>query len=125
MNRKEITNSQDYKATKAALKWWYSLSEEQRKTTDIDAEPDIVDAYSDGVIYGWNNPNWISVDDAFPPHRNQTNHKFENDFSVNCFVSDGKDVDTGYYDYRLHKWSCEFLTNVIYWYCPQPPRKEE
>ena len=31
MNRKEIVNSQDYKAIKAALKWWYSLSEEQEK----------------------------------------------------------------------------------------------
>lgn len=37
MNREEITNSQDYKATKAALEWWYSLPEEQRKATDIDA----------------------------------------------------------------------------------------
>ena len=67
MNRKEITNSQDYKATKIALDWWYSLPEEQRKATDIDAEPDIVDAYSDGVLYGWNNPNWISVEDQLPP----------------------------------------------------------
>ena len=78
---------------------------------------------------GWRaadfHPNWISVKDELPPHRNQTNHKFENDFSVNCFVSDGKDVDTSYYDYRLRKWNCEFLTNVVYWYCPQSPRKEE
>lgn len=66
MDRKEIVNSQDYKATKAALEWWYSLPEEQRKATDIDAEPDIIDVYSDGVIYGWNNPNWISVKDKLP-----------------------------------------------------------
>lgn len=125
MNREEITNSQDYKATKAALEWWYSLPEEQRKATDIDAEPDIVDAYSEGVIYGWNNPNWIKIEDGLPPHRNQTTHKFENDFSVDCFVSDGKDIDIGYYDYRLHKWNCEFLSNVVYWYRPQSPRKEE
>ena len=61
MDRKEIVNSQDYKATKAAIEWWYSLPEEQRKATDIDAEPDIVDAYAEGVIYGWNNPQWIPV----------------------------------------------------------------
>lgn len=85
-------------------------------------------AYEIGFIEGaeWadSHPAWVSVEDELPPHRNQTNHKFENDFSVNCFVSDGKDVDTGYYDYRLRKWNCEFLTDVVYWYCPQPPRKE-
>jgi len=76
------------------------------------------------IDFGVQHPNWISVEDELPPHRNKSNHKFENDFSVNCFVSDGKDVDTGYYDYRLRKWNCEFLTNVVYWYCPQPPRKD-
>ena len=70
-------------------------------------------------------PHWKHAEEELPPHRNQTNHKFENDFSVNCFVSDGRDVDTGYYDYRLRKWNCEFLTNVVYWYSPQPPRKED
>lgn len=50
MTREEITNSQDYKATKVALEWWYSLPDEQRKATDIDAEPDIIDAYSEGAI---------------------------------------------------------------------------
>ena len=66
MKREEITNSQDYKATEAALEWWYSLPEEQRKATDIDAEPDIVDAYADGVIYGWNNPQWIPIEEELP-----------------------------------------------------------
>lgn len=82
--------------------------------------------FIDGAKWADSNPAWVSVEDELPAHRNQTNHKFENDFSVNCFVSDGKDVDTGYYDYRLRKWNCEFLTDdvVVYWYCPQPPRKE-
>ena len=98
-------------------------------TTDAEDENPFVGIYFQdllGIIANYdNNPNWISVEDELPPHRNKSNHKFENDFSVNCFVSDGKDVDTGYYDYRLRKWNCEFLTNVVYWYCPQPPRKEE
>lgn len=66
MTREDITDSQDYKATEVALKWWYSLPKEQRKATDIDAEPDIVDAYADGVIYGWNNPQWIPVEEELP-----------------------------------------------------------
>jgi hypothetical protein len=78
-----------------------------------------------GYQYAQTHPNWIKIEDGLPPHRNQTTHKFENDFSVNCFVSDGKDIDIGYYDYRLHKWNCEFLSNVVYWYRPQSPRKED
>jgi len=50
MTREEITNNQEYKATEAALEWWYSLTEEQRKATDIDAEPDIIDAYAEGYL---------------------------------------------------------------------------
>lgn len=65
MNREEITNSQDYKATKVALCWYPTLSDEQREDMDI------VDAYSDGVIYGWNNPNWIKIEDGLPPTYNQ------------------------------------------------------
>ena len=97
-------------------------------------QPDHADAIEIAKTYerayqqGWkdadSHPHWIPVEEELPPHRNQTNHKFENDFSVNCFVSDEEFVDVGYYDYRLRKWNCEFLTNVICWYIPQPPRKE-
>lgn len=65
MTREEITNSQDYKATEAALEWWKSLPLEVRR--EQEKQPDIVDAYADGVIYGWNNPNWISVKNEQPP----------------------------------------------------------
>ena len=50
MTREEITYSNDYKASKAAFDWWYSLPEEQRKAADIDAEPDLLDAYEEGFL---------------------------------------------------------------------------
>lgn len=109
MNREEITNSQDYKATKIALDWWYSLPEEQRKATDIDAEPDIVDAYSEGIIYGWNNPNWISVEDELPKEKGAYLFHFD----------DGQTRVEGYFP-ELHLSKC-----VTHWMEIQPPRKEE
>lgn len=115
MNRKEIVNSQDYKATKAALEWWYSLPEEQRKATDIDAEPDIVDAYADGVIYGWNNPQWIPVEDELP----------EVDQKVWIFTADGK-AGIARYDKEGFNVSALLLqVNVTHWMEIQPPRKED
>lgn len=125
MKREEITNSQDYKATKVALEWWYSLPEEQRKATDIDAEPDIVDAYSDGVLYGWNNPSWISVDEDLPEKDNE----FE-DYSKLVVVTDGKDFYKGMYNYGGECWLTHDLwpiEDATYWMevqLPQPPRKE-
>lgn len=118
MNREEIANNQDYKATKVALEWWYSLPEEQRKATDIDAEPDIVDAYSDGVIYGWNNPNWISVEDELPELNTAP--------LVRMDLSDKFDEETIIYDVVVYD-SNGFHTpyNVTHWMKIQPPRKEE
>lgn len=109
MNRKEITNSQDYKATEAAIEWWYSLTEEQRKATDIDAEPDIVDAYSDGIIYGWNNPNWISVEDGLPKEEGKYMFRLSN----------------GDMCYETYYPNLKLLNNVTHWMEIVPPRKEE
>lgn len=53
-------NSQEYKAGRAAAEWWQTLSEEQRKQMDI------VDAFAYGVLHGWNNPNWIPVEEELP-----------------------------------------------------------
>lgn len=125
MNREEITNSQDYKATNAALEWWYSLPEEQRKATDIDAEPDIVDAYSEGVIYGWNNPQWIPVEKELPPpHYEGAN---STDFVL---AYDGYDVMFGYYDFGQKNWHGEdykeMMFDVTHWMpMPQPPQGKE
>jgi len=123
MNREEITNSQDYKATEAALEWWYSLPEEQRKATDIDAEPDIVDAYTDGVIYGWNNPNWISVEERLPEKDNE----FE-DYSKLVIVTNGKDFWKGMYNYGGEEWLTFDLWRIddaTHWMPIVPPRKED
>jgi len=125
MKREEITNSQDYKATKIALDWWYSLPEEQRKATDIDAEPDIVDAYSEGVIYGWNNPNWISVEDALPKEKQK----------VLAYFSPNEECEHEYacmalYNYGFHHWEDAedpgiILEGVTHWMPIVLPRKEE
>lgn len=121
MKGEEITNSQDYKATEAAIEWWYSLPEEQRKATDIDAEPDIVDAYSDGVIYGWNNPNWISVEDELPPENGKTQQ------SINVWATDGLTSGEFRYNFDTKTWTDMWGDpfDITHWIpCPQPPRKE-
>lgn len=109
MDRQEIVNSQDYKATKVAIEWWYSLPEEQRKATDIDAEPDIIDAYSDGVIYGWNNPQWIPVEERLPEEKGTYLFHFD----------DGQTRVEGYFP-ELHLSKC-----VTHWMPIVPPRKED
>ena len=126
MNRQEITNSQDYKATEIALDWWYSLSEEQRNATDIDAQPDIIDAYSDGVIYGWNNPNWISVEDEpYPPKKNKWDKKSEEVLIYGLWMGHPTRL-FGTYHYDINEWSANgLISNITHWMKIQPPRKEE
>ena len=127
MKREEITNSQDYKATEAALEWWYSLPEEQRKATDIDAEPDIVDIYTDGVLYGWNNPNWISVEEEpYPPKKNKWDKKSEDVLIYGLWM--GYPIRLfGTYHYDINEWSANgLISNITHWMpMPQPPRKEK
>ena len=122
MNREEITNSQDYKATKIALDWWYSLPEEQRKATDIDAEPDIVDAYSEGVIYGWNNPNWIPVEDELPKERGQY---FVYTAADQSWQSEWMQDKSGEWHWFCSPMTVGTIANVTHWMEIQPPRKED
>lgn len=126
MNRKEIVNCPEYKAANAALRYWYSLPEEVRKgIINLDQEPDVIDAYEEGVLYGWNNPNWISVEDELPPpHYEGAN---STDFVL---VYDGFDLEFAYYDFEQKNWhgeDCkEMMFDVTHWMpLPQPPRKEE
>ena len=120
MTRKEIVNSQDYKAQGIALDWWRHNGYDIR-----DGVVDIIDAYSDGVIYGWNNPNWISVEDELPPpHYEGAN---SSDFVL---VYDGYDLEFGYYDFGQKNWhgeDCkEMMFDVTHWMqLPKPPRKED
>lgn len=118
MDRKDIANSQDYKATKAALKWWYSLPEEQRKATDIDAEPDIIDAYADGVIYGWNNPQWIPVEERLPEENTAP--------LVRMDLSDKYGREAILYDVVVFDQNGFHISyKVTHWMPIVPPRKEE
>ena len=122
MTRKEIVNSQDYKAQGIALDWW------RRNGYDIrDGVVDIIDAYSDGVIYGWNNPNWISVEDELP-----TKRKDPLVISDKVFIrTTGGHYLSAVYDYQDKQWidvyNIETLESneVTHWMPIVPPRKEE
>ena len=121
MNREEITNSQDYKATKAALEWWYSLPNEERRDVEVNAEPDIIDAYSDGVIYGWNNPNWISVKDGLPPENGKTQQ------SISVWATDGLTSGEFRYNFDTQTWTNVWGDpfDITHWLpLPPLPRKE-
>ena len=121
MNREEITNSQDYKATKIALDWWYSLPNEERRDVEVNAEPDIIDAYSDGVIYGWNNPNWISVKDGLPPENGKTQQ------SISVWATDGLTSGEFRYNFDTQTWTNVWGDpfDITHWLpLPPLPRKE-
>ena len=119
MDRQKIVNCPEYKAANAALKYWYSLPEEVRKgIINLDQEPDVIDAYEEGVIYGWNNPDWILVDDKLPEEntaplvRMDLTDKFgEETILYDVVVFDGNGFHTPY--------------KVTHWMKIIPPRKEE
>ena len=116
MTREEITNSQDYKATKVALCWYPTLTDEEREDMDI------VDAYADGVIYGWNNPNWISVEDELPPENGKTQQ------SISVWATDGLTSGEFRYNFDTKTWTDMWGDpfDITHWIqLPQPPRKEE
>ena len=129
-------NSQESKAGKAAAEWWQTLSEEQRKQMDI------VDAFAYGVLHGWNNPSWISVEEEMPPFDWKENGTWRRSLPVliydptrgifvGCYESDDlygktywiydngkrptKEVSVGY------EWD-----NVTHWMpLPTPPQGKE
>ena len=112
-------NSQEYKAGRASIEWWYSLPEEQRRKTDINAEPDIVDAFAYGVLHGWNNPNWISVEERLPEVGEPV-----------LFSTPSMDEPLkGAYQENGTWWSveyeCKFINGITHWMpLPEAPRKE-
>lgn len=116
MKREEITNSQDYKATGAALEWWKSLPLEVRR--EQEKQPDIVDAYADGVIYGWNNPHWIPVEESLPPLNKGAVLTVDSSGYVDkmIYTNDGWE--------NSKRW-CAFNVITHWMSLPQPPRKEE
>ena len=118
MTRKEIVNSQDYKAQGIALDWW------RRNGYDIrDGVVDIIDAYSDGVIYGWNNPNWISVEDELPPKMDKWTKASD---YVLVYTNESEWL-IGRYWHDGDGWSVSGFTKakVTHWMPIVPPRKEE
>lgn len=120
MNRKEIVNSQDYKATKAALDWWKSLPLEVRR--EQEKQPDIIDTYADGVIYGWNNPQWISVKKELPPENGKTQQ------SISVWATNGLMSGEFRYNFDTQTWTDMWGDpfDITHWMqLPMPPRKDE
>ena len=126
MNREEITNSQDYKATKAALEWWRNnVCKPNAYGEDRSESINLEDAYTEGVIYGWNNPNWISVEDALPKEKQK----------VLAYFSPNEECEHEYacmalYNYGFHHWEDAedpgiILEGVTHWMPIVLPRKEE
>ena len=75
-----------------------------------------------GYQYAQTHPNWISVEDELPPHDTE----YEGRRSVDCYITDGVDVEISYYNYYNNTWDDVRLSGeVTNWYIPQPPRKEE
>lgn len=103
MDRKEIVNSQDYKATKVALCWYPTLTDEERENMDV------IDAYADCVIYGWNNPQWIPVEDELPKEKGKYMFRLSN----------------GDMCYETYYPKLKLVANVTHWMPIVPPRKEE
>lgn len=115
MDRKEIVNSQDYKATKIALDWWRSLPLEVRR--EQEKQPDIIDTYADGVMYGWNNPQWIPVEERKPQENQRVRAwSLENNEEYLCDYHDGifEDFYGPFTD-----------STITHWMEIVPPRKEE
>ncbi len=117
MDRKEIVNSQDYKATKVALCWYPALTDEEREDMDI------IDAYADGVIYGWNNPHWIPVEEELPPKMDKWTKASD---YVLVYTNEGEWL-IGRYWHDGDGWSVSGFTKakVTHWMPIVPPRKEE
>jgi len=110
-------NSKEYKAGWAAAEWWQTLSEEQRKQMDI------VDAFAYGVLHGWNNPNWIPVEEELPkPNIYKEGKTFP---LVLVCLNDGCFEDTDAYDTDNKTW-CKYGDEVEYWMpLPAPPQGKE
>lgn len=113
MNREEITSSQEYKAEKIAIDWWRNYVDDIRS-----GEKDPTDAFAEGVIYGWNNPNWISVEEMLP----EVGEKV-------IFYSPGIDDWLSGALQQDGRWWCEeygtHFYDVTHWMEIVPPRKEE
>jgi hypothetical protein len=121
MKIEEIVNSQ--KASEAAMMYWNSLPEEyQSRINNLGPEPDVIDAYEEGVLYGLNNPNWIPVEDGMPPENGKTQQ------SISVWATDGLMSGEFRYNFDTKTWTDMWGDpfDITHWMpLPQPPRKED
>lgn len=52
-----------------------------------DCDIDLATAYAEGVIYGWNNPNWIPVENKLPPENGKTSPNVPT--ALPCYAPNG------------------------------------
>jgi hypothetical protein len=124
MKREEITNSQDYRATEAALEWWRNnVCKPNAYGEDRSESINLEDAYTEGVLYGWNNPQWIPVEERLPEVDEQTT------LSNECVVVDSAGAKYfGYYNGTDECWYTDDYTMILFvthWMEIVPPRKED
>ena len=99
MDREEILSMPEYWASKAAFEWWKSLQEETRQDIEQGKGPDAIDIYEAGILYGWNNPNWFSVEDKLPPENGKTQQ------SISVWATDGLTSGEFRYNFDTKTWT--------------------
>ena len=106
----------EYWASKAAFEWWKSLQEETRQDIEQGRGPDAIDIYEAGILYGWDNPQWIPVDKGLPEHNEEKNGLISYPIVLVCLY-DGYRTEDSYDD--IHgKW-LDYDGEVEYW-MPMP-----
>ena len=119
-----MTNNREEQIYKAADKATYQTPPQYSEL--VHKSRKVMCAYEtgfiDGCVWADQHPNWISVEDELPPHDTE----YEGRMSVDCYITDGVDVEISYYNYYNNTWDDVRLSGeVTHWYIPQPPRKEE
>lgn len=107
----------EYWASKAAFEWWKSLQEETRQDIEQGRGPDAIDIYEAGILYGWDNPQWIPVEEELP--------KVSGDYII-C-EKRGFVKEAHYFELDdLWMLPGGALVSPTHWMPkPQPPRKED
>ena len=91
-------------------------------TTDAEDENPFVGIYFNDLLdiihdFGQQHPAWVSVEERLP----EPDPEYELRLSVDCFITDGVNIETGYYNYRNKCWNHGSMPNITHWFIPTPP----
>lgn len=112
-------NNMDMKQRREAFKLAFEWI---RNIPLCDCDIDLATAYAEGVIYGWNNPNWIPVENKLPPENGKTQQ------SIAVWATDGLTSGEFRYNFDTKTWTDIWGDpfDITHWISrPQLPRKEE